>query len=105
MTIWLFPLLSITGVLCAFSLRVILSSQNLGYIRLFLGLIPNMLAMRIHYKIAAFDEYPLIGHRPEIINEHIFIGWLALTCFLLHASAFPVKRDLNGWWKKPKSQA
>ncbi|WP_124423829.1 hypothetical protein [Pseudomonas orientalis] len=102
MTLWLYPLLSILGVFLAFSLRVLLSSKKLGYTKFFLGMIPNMLAMRTHYKIADLDIFPLLGHRPEIIESHIFIGWLALACFLLHAGAFPVKYDLHWWWKKPK---
>ncbi|CRM26409.1 hypothetical protein [Pseudomonas sp. 31 R 17] len=100
MIAWIFPTLSILGVACAFSLRVLLSSETLGYTKLFLGLIPNMLAMALHYQIAYLNKFPLLGYRPDIIDEHIFIGWLALICFFLHASAFPVKQDLNWWWKR-----
>lgn len=100
MTVWLFPLLSIFGVFSAFSLRILLSSKNLGYAKFFLGMISNMLIMRVHYKIADLNIFPFLGYRPDIINEHIFIGWLALACFFLHASAFPVKQDLKWWWEK-----
>ena len=100
MITWLFPALSIFGVICGFSLKVLLSSKNLGYTKLFLGMAPNMLAMALHYKIAYLNKFPLLGHRPDIIDEHVFIGWLALLCFFLHASAFPVKQDLNWWWKR-----
>ncbi len=102
MIAWLFPILSALGLLCGFSLRVLLSSKNLGYVKLFLGLIPNMLAMALHYKIVYLDIFPFLGHRPDIIDEYVFIGWLALACFLLHACAFPVKYDLQWSWKKPK---
>lgn len=100
MTAWLFPVLSALGVFLAFSLRILLSSRKLGYTKFFLGMIPNMLAMRAHYKIADLNVFPFLGYRPDIIDEHIFIGWLALACFFLHASAFPVKQDLKWWWKR-----
>lgn len=100
MIIWLFPTLALSGVVSAYALRVLLSSKNLGYIKLFLGLIPNMLLMTIHYKIAKFSTFPKLGYRPEVIDEYPFIGWLALICFLLHAGATPVKRDLTWFWKR-----
>ncbi|WLH27978.1 hypothetical protein [Pseudomonas canadensis] len=100
MIIFAFLIFSSAGLLFAYSLRVILSSKNLGHIKLLTGLAVNVFFMITHMEIAQFDKYLYFGLHPEIIDTYPAIGWIALTCFILHALALPVKRDLSWWWKK-----
>ena len=95
-----FLIFSVLGVLFAYSLKVILSSKNIGYTKLLLGLGVNMLFISVHIDIVKFDNFLYFGHHPEIINNYESIGWLAFICLFLHALALPVKRDLKWWWQR-----
>ncbi len=100
MIIFIFLIFLLLGLLFAYSLRVILSSKDLGHTKLLTGLAVNMFFMMTHLEIAQFDKYLYFGIHPEIIETYPSIGWLALIAFILHALALPVKRDLNWWWKR-----
>lgn len=100
MIILAFLILSPLGLLCAYSLRVIFSGKNLGYTKIYISLAVNIFFMTIHMEIAQFDKYLYFGTHQEIIENNPAIGWIALTLFILHALALPVKRDLNWWWKR-----
>ncbi|MDF3132174.1 hypothetical protein [Pseudomonas extremaustralis] len=101
MIIWAFPAFSIFGLLVAYSMKVILSSKNLGYTKFYLGLAINIFFMMPLLEAFKFDKYLYFGSCPELIETYPSIGWFAFICFLLHPLALPVKRNLNWWWQRP----
>lgn len=100
MIILAFLIFSTLGVLFAFSIKVALSSENLGYTKLILSLGVNVFFMTVHMDIVKFDNFLYFGHHPEIINNYESVGWLAFICMFLHALALPVKRNMRWWWQR-----
>ncbi len=57
MIIWAFPAFSILGLLFAYITKVILSSKNLGYTKLYIGFAINIFFMVTLLEAVKFPEF------------------------------------------------
>ena len=95
MIVWAFPALAVCGMLFAYSLKIYLSGNNLNNIKLFFRLIFNGLFVVPYIDIIENNDFLFLGHRPDIISEHPFIGWIAFSCIFIHSFSLPVKRQVK----------
>lgn len=97
MIVLIFPVMAACGVFLAYSLKIHLSGCNLSYTKLYFCLLLNDFFVVPYINIIQHDDFPYLGHRPDIISEHPFIGWIAFVCVFLHLFSLPVKRNVKGW--------
>lgn len=97
MIFWVFPILAACGIFFAYLLKVRLSGSNLNHFKLYSCLVLNGLFVVPYMDILQNNYFLFLGHRPEIIPEHPFIGWLAFVCIFIHLFSLPVKRKVK-WW-------
>ena len=103
MTVWFlftFPLFVLWGILSAYTLRIRFSGEELWD---FLGLkfivcmVFNSVSVFIYLRIVTFQEFPVLGFRPDLIADYPLISYIAILCIYIHGFAFPVERELR-WW-------
>jgi len=97
MIVWVFPSLAVCGILFAYGLKTHLSGRHLNNRRLFFCLFFNGLFVVPYIDIIQNNEFLFLGHRPDILSAHPFIGWLALVCIVIHSLCLPVKHTVKGW--------
>lgn len=95
--VWTFPLFAAWGILCAYTLKIRLSGGNHFLVKFFLCLIFNGFFATTYLNMIERDNFLLLGHKPEIILNHPFIGWIAFFCIPIHAAALPVRWEIK-WW-------
>ncbi|WP_313000935.1 hypothetical protein [Pseudomonas sp.] len=100
MIVWIFPILAVCGVFFAYLLKARLSGKKLNSIKLFFCLTFNGFFVVPYIDIIENNNFLFLGHRPEIIAEHPLIGWLALSCILLHSFSLPVKRKVKWFFSR-----
>lgn len=103
MTVWFlftFPLFALWGILSAYTLRIKFSGEELwGFLALkfIVCIIFNFVFVFIYLRIVKFQEFPVLGFRPDLIADYPLISYIAIFCIYIHAFAFPVEIELR-WW-------
>ncbi|PMY38029.1 hypothetical protein DMW99_30075 [Pseudomonas chlororaphis] len=100
MILWVFPVLAVCGISVAYFLKARFSGSDLNYARFYFCLVFNGLFVVPYMDILQNDDFLFLGHRPEIVSEHPFIGWVAFFCIFIHLFALPVKRKVKGWFAR-----
>lgn len=100
MIFFVFPVLAACGVFVAYFLKVRLSGSDLNHVKLYFCLLFNGLFVVPYMDILQNNDFLFLGHRPEIISEHPFIGWIAFVCIFIHLFSFPVKRNVKWWFSR-----
>ena len=100
MILLVFPVLAACGIFVATFLKVHFSGGDLNYVKLFFCLIVNGMFVVPYMDILQGDDFLFLGHRPEIVSEHPFIGWIAFVCIFIHVLLFPVRRNVKWWFSR-----
>ncbi|QTT88523.1 hypothetical protein [Pseudomonas chlororaphis] len=100
MIVWGFPILAAFGISAAYFLKARFSGSDLNYARFYFCLAFNGVFVVPYMDILQNDDFLFLGHRPEIISEHPFVGWIAFSCIFIHLFALPVKRKVKGWFAR-----
>lgn len=92
------------GVCFVFYLKVKLSDVNISEVKIYVGILINSVFIAMYIKIIKHDEFWLLGYRPDIFYDCIFVGWFAFFCIFAHAMAIPVGRKVKWWFSRKNGE-
>lgn len=95
--VWTFPIFAIWGIFCAYTLKIRFSGSTYFIAKFLSCLLYNGFFATTYLDIIKEDNYLVLGHKPEILINHPFVGWIAFLCIPIHAAALPVRREIK-WW-------
>ena len=103
MIVWFlftFPLFVLWGILSAYTLRIRFSGEKLWDflgVKFIVCMIFNSVFGFVYFRIVKFQEFPVLGFRPDLIADYPLISYIAIFCIYIHGFAFPVKRELSSY--------